>query len=116
MSMSGSCDASDKHTEYNGDEHESLPHFSFLLCKVDVVLDFCNLRIPLVVLIHLNLSQQQPVSSSFLFLCDCTLSPTVSQLHTLPRAQGTTVSTDSFSRGYGPFTRARRARPLTDVG
>ena len=47
---------------------------------------------------------------------ECTLSPIVSQLHTLPRAQGTTVSTDVFSRDYDPFTHARRARPLTDVG
>ena len=28
------------------DEHKSLPHFSFLLFKVDVVLDFWILRIP----------------------------------------------------------------------
>ena len=81
------------------DEHKSLPHFSLLLFKVDVVLDLWNLRITLVVRIHLNLSQQQPVYSSFLFLCDCTLSPTVSQLYTLPRAQGTTILTDSFFRG-----------------
>ena len=85
------------------DEHKSLPHFSFLLFKVDVALDFWSLRIPLVVRIHLNLSQQQLV-----YLCDCTLSPTVSQLHALPRAQGTTVSTGSFSRGYDPSTHARR--------
>ena len=49
------------------DEHKSLPHFSFLLFKVDVVLDFWNLRIPFVVRTHLNLSQQQLVYSSFLF-------------------------------------------------
>ena len=49
-------------------------------------------------------------------LCDCTLSSTVSQLHTLPRVQGTTASTDSFSRGHDPFTHACKARPLTDVG
>ena len=53
----------------------------------------------------------QPECSPFLFdFCDYTLSPTVSQLHTLPRAQGTTVSTDSFSRGYDPFTRAREGQ------
>ena len=60
------------------DEHKSLPHFSFLLFMVDVVLVFWNLRIPLVVRIHLNLSQQQSVYSS---------------------SQGTTVSTDSFFAG-----------------
>ena len=49
------------------DEHKSLPHFSFILFKFDVVLDFWNLRVPLVVRIHLNLSQPQLVSCSFLF-------------------------------------------------
>ena len=28
------------------DEHKSLPHFSFLLFKVDCILDLQNLRIP----------------------------------------------------------------------
>ena len=40
---------------------QSLPHFSFLLFKVDVVLDLWNVRIPFVVRIHLDLSQQKPV-------------------------------------------------------
>ena len=37
-----------------------------------------------------NMSQQKPVNSSFLFFdsCDSTLSSTVFQLHTLPRVQG----------------------------
>ena len=48
-------------------KHKCLPHFAFLLFKVDVVLDFWNLRIPLVVRIHLNLSQELPLYSSFLF-------------------------------------------------
>ena len=45
-----------------------------------------------------------------------TLSSTVYQLRTLPGVQGATVITDSFSRRYDPFTEARSARPLTDVG
>ena len=48
-------------------EHKSLPHFSFLLLKVDDVFDIWNLRIPFVVRIHLNLFQQQLEYSSFLF-------------------------------------------------
>ena len=36
------------------DEHKSLPHFPFLLFQFDVVFDIWNLRIPLVVQIHLN--------------------------------------------------------------
>ena len=73
------------------DEHRSLPHFSFLLFMVDVVLDLWNLRIPFVVRIHLNLSQQQPLYSSLslslsLHLvghCGCHAAVKRSRLHTL---------------------------------
>ena len=54
------------------DEHKSLPHFSFLLFKVDVVFDFWNLSIPVVVRIHLKSQQillERPHS------CACHSSP-----------------------------------------
>ena len=43
------------------DEHKSLPHFSFLFFKVDVVLGFWNLRIPLVVRIHAQTEERTHV-------------------------------------------------------
>ena len=61
---------------------------------------------------------------AFAFFCslfssdssDCTLPSTVSQLHTLPRMQGSAASPDSFLRGYDPsLTLVRPGRGLTLV-
>ena len=38
------------------------------------------------------------------------------QVQTLPTEQAAPVLTDSFSRGYDPYTHACKARPLTTVG
>ena len=46
----------------------------------------------------------------------CTLSFNCVQVQTLPTAQATPALTDSFSRGYDPYTHACKARPLTTVG
>jgi len=45
-----------------------------------------------------------------------TLSPNCVQVQTLPIAQETPVLTDSFSRGYDPYTHACKARPLSTDG
>ena len=45
-----------------------------------------------------------------------TLSPKCVQVQTLPIAQDTPVLTDSFSRGYDPYTHACKARPLSTDG
>ena len=45
-----------------------------------------------------------------------TLSPNCVQVQTLPIAQDTPVLTDSFSRGYDPYTHACKARPLSTDG
>ena len=46
----------------------------------------------------------------------CTLSFNCVQVQTLPTAQATPALTDSFLRGYDPYTHACKARPLTTVG
>ena len=55
----------------------------------------------------------QPV---WLLCFTCIVVVVVGQVFAVAGAQGTTVSTDSFSRGYDIFPHARRARSLTDVG
>ena len=46
----------------------------------------------------------------------CTLSFNCVQVQTLPKEQATPALTDSFSRGYDPYTHACKARPPTIVG
>ena len=46
----------------------------------------------------------------------CTLSFNRVQVQTLPTEQAALVPTDSFSRGYDPYTHACKARPLMTVG
>ena len=46
----------------------------------------------------------------------CTLSFNCVQVQALPTEQAAPALTDSFSRGYDPYTYACKARPLTPVG
>ena len=46
----------------------------------------------------------------------CTLSFNCVQVQTLPTEQAAPALTESFSRGYDPYTHACKARPLTTVG
>ena len=97
-------------------EHKSLPHYSFLLFKVDVDWIYGILGFSLVVRIHLNLSQQQAVYSSFIF---CVTAHCRQQCPSCTPCQERKAQQSSqilFLRGYDPCSHARGARPLTDVG